>query len=403
MRRILTCILFLVLAQTAAEAAPQTYSLSVAADGGLSGTGAEIIRKELPNAQFILYGEDHGFADSPIVLRAIAHEARAFGFRYHAVEVGPLSTRMIRETLAHDGQDGLHKLVREVPLGIPFLSLKDDAALASDFLGADAKGAPYLWGVDQEFIGSPVFHLKRLVAIAPNEPARTAAAKLLAEEQEAAATAAQQNFLLSRYKDSDFDALAAQFTGVAEAGKIIAELKESAAVYQLWMGGHNYENNARRARLLAKNFLADYRAAADREPKVVFKMGLEHVALGTTTINTVDLGTLATEMARANGKTSLRIAFLPAGGHNVAFAPKPGNPTTVETYDSPESRDLFAAIGLDTATLSRDSWTLIPMEAVRQTLDTQGIEKLKPFARFVVLGYDYVITTPDAKAGVSLY
>ena len=71
------------------------------------------------------------------------------------------------------------------------------------------KGTPYLWGVDQEFIGSPVFHLKRLVAIAPNDSARAAAAKLLAEEQEAAATAAQQNFLLSRYKDADFDALAA--------------------------------------------------------------------------------------------------------------------------------------------------------------------------------------------------
>jgi hypothetical protein len=40
---------------------------------------------------------------------------------------------------------------------------------------------------------------------------------------------------------------------------------------------------------------------------------------------------------------------------------------------------------------------------MRQARGTQGIEKLKPFARFVLLGYDYVITTPDAKAGVSLY
>jgi hypothetical protein len=402
MRITILAFTFLAAAQ-AVSAAPQTYSLTVTPNGALAGTGAEIIHKELPGAQFILYGEDHGFADSPIVLRAIAHEARPFGFKYHVVEVGPLSTHMIRETLARDGQDGLHKLVHEVPLGIPFLSLRDDATLASDFLGQDAKGAPYLWGVDQEFIGSPVFHLKRLVAIAPDDAARTAAAKLLAEEQEAAATAAQQNFLLSRYKDADFDKLAGQFNGNSEALNIIAELKESAAVYQLWMGGHNYENNARRARLLAKNFLADYRSAADREPKVVFKMGIEHVALGTTTINTVDLGTLATEMARANGKTSLRIAFLPAGGHNIAFAPKQGNPTTVASYESPDSKDLFAAIGLDTATLSKDNWTLVPMEPVRQALDTQGIEKLKPFARFVVLGYDYVITTPDAKAGVSLY
>jgi hypothetical protein len=108
-------------------------------------------------------------------------------------------------------------------------------------------------------------------------------------------------------------------------------------------------------------------------------------------------------MARANGKDSLRIAFLPAGGRNLAFAPKPGNPISVDVYDSPEAKDLFAAIGLDATTLAKDGWTLIPLEPVRQSLDTQGIEKLKPFARFVVLGYDYIVTTPDAKPGVSLY
>src|SRR5450432_1938227 len=219
-----------------AQGAPQPLPLEVK-DGKLAGPGGEMIRAELLKAQFILYGEDHGFADSPIVLRAIAHEARPLGFKYHVVEVGPLSTRMIRATLARDGLPGLHELVHEVPLGIPFLSLKDDAELASDFLGQDSKGTPYLWGIDQEFIGSPPFHLKRLIAIAPNEAARAAATKLLSEEQNAAATAAQQNFLLSRYKNADFDALAAQFKGNSEALNIIAELKESAAVYQLWTGG----------------------------------------------------------------------------------------------------------------------------------------------------------------------
>lgn len=387
---------------TSAFAAPQTYPLNID-HGRLVGQGAQIIRRELSTAQFVLYGEDHGFADSPIVLRAIAREARDFGFHYHVVEVGPLSTRMVRETLARDGEEGLHKLVHDTPLGLPFLSLKDDATLASDFLGSDAKGTPYLWGVDQEFIGSPVFHLRRLVAIAPDNAARAAASKLLGEEQDAAATASQEKFLLSRFTDADFDALAAKFKASSEALNIIAEMKESAAVYQLWMHDRNYQNNARRARLLARNFLGYYRASAEREPKVVFKMGLEHVALGTTTINTVDLGTLATEMARENGKTSLRIAFLPAGGHNIAFAPKPGNPTSIEVYDSPDVKDLLAAIGLDTASLPKESWTLIPLEPVRQALDTRGIDKLKPFARFVVLGYDYVVTTPDAKAGVSLY
>ena len=383
-------------------AAPQTLALEIK-DGKLGGPGAEMIRGELAKAQFVLWGEEHGFADSPIVLRAIAREAKPLGFKYHIVEVGPLSTRMIRDTLSRDGLPGLHKIVHEVPLGIPFLCLKDDAALASDFLGADSKGTPFLLGVDQEFIGSPPFHLKRLVEIAPNEAAKAAATKLLAEEKEAAEKADQKNFLMTRFKDPDFDALAAKFKGQEEAQNIIAELKESAAIYQLWMSGRNYENNARRARLLAKNFLATYKSIAEPQPKIIFKMGLEHVALGTTTVNTIDLGTLATSMARVNGQIALRIAFLPSGGQNTSFAPKVGNPVIVQGYESKEVKEFYASIGLDTAALPKEGWTLVPLEPIRQALDTKGIDALKPFSRFVLLGYDYVITTPDAKAGVSLF
>ena len=387
---------------TAPPPPPATFALTVS-DGKLTGPGAEVLRAQLPNAQFILFGEDHGFADSPILLRAIAREARPLGFKYHVVEVGPLSVQMIRDTLRRDGIDGVHKLVHETPLGIPFLSLKDDLLLASDFSGQDARGTPYLWGVDQEFIGSPPFHLKRLVGIAPNDAARAAAQKLLDAEIAAAEKAAQQDFLLVRFSDADFDALAAQFKGNAEAQRIVAELKESAAVYQLWMHGRNYENNARRARLLAKNFLAAYSAAADKEPKVVFKMGIEHLTLGTTSINTIDLGTLCTEMAHIHGKTALRIAFLPTGGHNLVFRPQPGNPAIEQVYKADEAAEFFPAIGVDPATLARDSWTLVPLEPVRQALDTKGIEQLKPESRAILIGYDYVITAPDAKAGVSLY
>jgi hypothetical protein len=381
---------------------PKVFPIQIE-NGKLTGAGAEVIRHELTNAQFILWGEDHGFADSAIVLRAIAREARPLGFRYHVVEVGPLSTKMIGETLTKEGLSGLQKMVREVPMGIPFLSLKDDADLASDFLGEDAKGQPFLWGIDQEFIGSPPFHLQRLIKLAPNESARKAAEDLLAEEKDAGAKAAQDKFLLSRYHDADFSALAQKFTGVPEAEQIIAQLQESAAIYQAWMSGHNYENNSRRARLLAKNFLSNYRAATEPQPKVIFKMGIEHVSLGTTTVNTVDLGTLVTSIARLNEKGALRIAFLPMGGQDVSFAPKPGNPTTIQKYESDESKEFFPAIGLDATALPKAGWALIPLEPIRQSLDTKGIDALKRFSRFLLLGYDYVVTTADAKPGHYLY
>ena len=387
---------------TFAAAAPETLPITLE-EGKLMGPGAEMIRRELPNAQFILWGEEHGFADSAILLRTLGREARPLGFKYHVVEVGPLSTRMIADKLRSGGLRALHELVREVPLGIPFLCMKDDAELASEYLGRDEKGAPFLWGIDQEFIGSSTFHLRRLVEIAPNESARGAAEKLLAEERGATGEAVHAKLLLARLTEAELDALAAEFKGHAEAQEIVSELKESAAIYQLYGSGHNYENNARRARLLTKNFLAAYKAAADPEPKVVFKMGLEHVALGTTSVNTVDVGTLASSIAKLNGKTALRMAFLPMGGKVLGFGLKPGNPTREDVYESAQLKELFAAIGLDRSALPEKGWALVPLEPVRQSLDNKGINKLKPFSRLVVLGYDYVITTADAKAGVSLY
>ncbi len=43
-------------------APPEIYPLELK-EGKLAGPGAEMIRAELPKAQFILWGEDHGFAD----------------------------------------------------------------------------------------------------------------------------------------------------------------------------------------------------------------------------------------------------------------------------------------------------------------------------------------------------
>ncbi len=381
---------------TPAFATPQTFALDIQ-DGRLTGPGAEILRADLPRAQFILYGEDHGFADSPIVLRALARDARPLGFNYLVVEVGPISTAMVANTLAMKGLDGERTLLRSAPMGFPFLSLKDDALLASDFLGHDAKGTPYLWGVDQEFILSPALLLPRLIALAPTPATRAELEQMLKDENAAVASFAQSKFILSRYANADFDALAKRFADQPEALRIIEAMRESAAIYQLWMGDHNYENNERRAELLARNFLACYRAAADSPPKVIFKMGAEHTAIGTTTIDTVDLGTLASSIARTNGMKALRILFLPAGGRNLVIAPKAGRLTQVLPYDSSYAKEFFDAIGVTAANLPQNGWTVVPLEPIRRALDNKGIGAMKPGPRFLLLGFDYVITTPDAK------
>jgi hypothetical protein len=82
--RWLLAVFFVVTIDFALRPSPRVVPIEIK-DGELAGAGADIIRGELPNAQFILWGEDHGFADSPILLRAIAREAHPLGFKYHLV------------------------------------------------------------------------------------------------------------------------------------------------------------------------------------------------------------------------------------------------------------------------------------------------------------------------------
>ncbi len=41
---------------------------------------------------------------------------------------------------------------------------------------------------------------------------------------------------------------------------------------------------------------------------------------------------------------------------------KPGNPIKAEPYESAESKEFFAAIGLDAAALPKHGWALVPLE-----------------------------------------
>ena len=203
-----------------------------------------------------------------------------------------------------------------------------------------------------------------------------------------------------RYSDADFDALAAPFKSSAEASASSRNSRKRRRVSTVDARPQLREQRTPRSPA-GENFLTAYNAVADK-PKFVFKMGIEHLTLGTTSINTIDVGTLARRCAHSR-QDSAAHRVPPSGGHNLAFRPQPGNPATEQVYKAEEAGEFFPAIGVDPATLAHDSWTLIPLEPIRQTLETQGIEKLKPMSRSILLGYDFVITTPDAKAGVSLY
>jgi hypothetical protein len=192
---------------------------------------------------------------------------------------------------------------------------------------------------------------------------------------------------------SEFAELRAAMEGaVGEATWILDEMEESAAVYQLYRMGANYESNHRRIRLMKRHLadsLAAYRAREGREAKVLLKFGSVHVGRGYSPLNQLDLGNQAAELAYARGRESLHLTVIAA-----EYATRGGN--AISALDqAPHFAPLLAALG-------SDQWVVVDLRALRPYLHRrQNRERHEELAQ-MVFRYDAVIVTTVLRSSADL-
>lgn len=371
-------------------------------DGALIGEGAELLRAGLPSAQFILIGEDHGFADPPEIALALAREARAFGVNRHVLETGPLTGEVLAGVLETGGPDELGAALAGRPLAMPFVNMAEDAALADYFVDAAGAVIDPLWGVDQEFIGSPLLHLETLASRAAAPEQASLAHKWLDAETAAFASGNMGALMLISAKPEDYAELRAAFGGDAAALDILDALEESAGIYGLYFSGANYASNATRIGLMRRQFLAAYQASGSEAPRALFKFGAIHLGRGTTPLNTFDLGSLTEGLAAANGLDVLRIAIWPLEGQQTNTNPSADGFFTVTDYRSASIAALLSAAGISEAEIPQDGYAVIALEDIRSRLEQKSMDDLPAEERFLVLGYDYLVTTRGARPATPL-
>ncbi len=380
-----------------AKIEPESIEFSSA---GFAGTGAEMLRAELADAQFIGIGEDHGYADAPALVAAFASEGRPHGFDYYAIEVGPHSTAWLLEQLRSGGVEGYAQALQGRPLAIPFLNFREEAEVAAAFV-ADGK----LWGVDQEFIGSPLIHLEWLAQRAGSNGDLVHA--LLEKEQEAFATGNQPAVFMATADNDRWTQLREIFEADEEALVVIGELERSQAIYRSNFAGRGLDNNLDRVGLIREYFLSSYSKAEAKDkapPKVIFKMGAVHVGHATSPMSTFDIGSLVEGMAAANGMDALHIAYLPVGGEQIAIRPSPDGAFSVKpTSRGDRLRSSLEAAGVNMAALDdSDGHFVIPLEPVRRSMGNKGLSEADDMFRFLVLGFDYLVTTTAGKPATPL-
>lgn len=401
-RRLCTALAVAALATAARDAHAQdsltamlrrnAHPMQAAADGTLSGPGAELLLESGRGAQFFLIGEEHGVAEIPLVAAGLFRALAPHGYRHLAIETGDaMAAELNRRILADSTGAAFLAFQRDYFPGAPFYRWREDAALLRTAVrAADGRG-DVLWGLDYDIVGDR-YALRRLRDLAPNAAARAQAEWVIAIADSALAQAlARQNpGLLMMFGGRD-DVYAPLLQAYApqpgsEADRIIRLLRETREINAYWGNNQGWMSNHVRAQLNKRQFMRYLREATARDgsvPRVMMKFGSSHMVRGRSFTNVFDLGTLASEIADVHGGHSFGVLMLGGAGTTHAVI----DPRAFTTVQAPVETDGWVKAFYDAADPRR--WTVFDLRPLRPRIPRLGT--LPDDLLKVLYGFDAVV------------
>ncbi|HEX5727221.1 MAG TPA: hypothetical protein VFX98_17220, partial [Longimicrobiaceae bacterium] len=279
------------------------HTLGIDAAGRLTGPGARLLLDAGRASQFFLVAEEHGVAQVPQLATALFRELAPHGYRHLAIETGHATAAQLnRLALEADPEQATGAWVRAHWPGVFFFNLREEARLLAEAVAAAGRRDDVLWGVDYDIMADR-WVLLRLRELAPTPAARGAAERLKAHADsllEAALAAGNPGMVLmfapSAARVAEVRRAYAPAPG-SEAEAILELMEETLRINAAWREGRFHESNVLRAAHLKRRFMQHYRRAGEPEPRVMVKLGANHLMRGRNWTNTFDLGTLAHELA----------------------------------------------------------------------------------------------------------
>lgn len=379
-------------------------------NGQMIGAGADTLARIARDNQFLMVGEDHGIAEVPQFVEALFRVAQPAGYSHLAVEIGPVTGRRVESMVrAHDAQASIDAFLGHyTAFTLPFFFWKEESQMLEHVVKL-ATRHDVVWGLDQEFMMSPTYLFERLAVLAPSPAARTFVTRL------AASSAAGDRTLMTAGNPSSVWMVAARDSDVAtlralyraspsrEAHEIVDELSKSRDIYNSSSTGRNYESNQDRADLMKRHFVASYRAAiasGERAPRVIVKLGANHIFRGLSVTSSYEMGTFLPEFALAQGSNAYSILLVVAKGTTNAYRPF-GSPESdkAKAYDLLTS-DEYAVMDMKSvlSAASSDQLSFIDLRQARAMSLNGGLRRLSPQAKRLLLSFDAVVVVPEGHA-----
>ena len=286
-------------------------------EGELAGPAAAFLREATADAQFVTLGENHNTRAIPAFTTALFRMLhREHGFRYLALEEGPLLGRMLSRAVRQP--EGAFRLGLRYPSAFHMYT-EEELRMMDAVGGLSGAAADPVWGVNQVF---GTLHLWEHLAETASDAEARAAARAMAERArpyEGERNARDTSFLRQVMTPADFAAFRAAYRPAAgsEAAWLLEQAELSHGVYApysarprpgfeaFWASGLAREENMRR--LFAARY-REARAAGDTLPKVLVKSGHTHLGRGLARGNEIfSFGTFLAELAALEGRQAFQV------------------------------------------------------------------------------------------------
>lgn len=361
----------------------QSFEIS---NNKLIGKGADTLRKQISESQFLLLGEQHFSPQISELTNGLLPILSSNDFKNFVIEVGPNSSeKMINvlkaEKSLYDFNNKFYQNYKDVPL--PFFDGKKDELFLKTAVDLEFK----IWGIDQEFQSAQLFLIDEIYKLSKNK-------KLIKSSFKTA-----KQYLSAEFKKNNEQEYYPMFTNLlqskilktffeqsnsAKQQKIISDLKTSWKIYALNETKKYRENNFTRMKYMKRNFGKHYKSAqkTDSFPRVFVKMGATHLAYGKTWLGIYDLGTLIKELSYFNGTKSTSINCFSRYSENTDGK--------VSDYLEEDGGEDFRPI-LELA--EKDKWILIETKPILKFVKDRKIE-LNNNLKTLISGYDFILFSP---------
>jgi len=276
----------------------------------VEGPGADWLSAQGSDAQFVLFGEQHGVEGVAQIIEGIFARLSQQDELYLALEMGP----WVSERIAALGVDAA---IEAAPYSIAFDS---DGDLDLMRRVAALRGSEAIWGLDQSV--TAIHPFARLHALAETAEQRRLAAGAFWK------AVIKRGEYLREDHSGDLAVLSAVFDPDpdSEAQRLLRDLATSTKIYQAFRAGRRGEISRQVSPTLRETYMKDrLDAYLDRHsvdgllPKVVFKMGGAHVTRGVGPNGIKTLGDHAEQRAAAAGGKAFLVAVRAHG--DVPFYP----------------------------------------------------------------------------------